>query len=246
MRSSVPCRVLLASLLLSISTSAHAGRLDGSPAEVEAVISGDAEAVFAAVKDALAEWRFRKASLKDGIVKTDWRTRKSGRQTFRGRFLVEFSPDGYFTRVRVKHERQRKRQELQTSIGGPSGGWSNSDGDPAAASAVIRAVEAAFGQGPPKAVFGDQPLAARPSAPPKVEYERVVPPEIAARINRLKVERKEHAREIRDLDARLLAVSSGLTQESEEDLKALQSRRRALEKRITSIDRDILAMVLAH
>lgn len=232
--------------LMLVASGARADRLDGRPAVATSTLTATPEEVHAALLQALSTWRIQRQSLEDGVVKTAWERRERGDELFRGRIRAEFRADGYQTRLSVSHERQRRSDELRTVVTAPAAGWRDVDGDHDVARAVVASVEQALGQEP-----ADQPLDSlrterRGPAIVRQARDRVVSPEVAIRINELKDQRRELVREIRAMDARILAaVYDDRYEEIAEEIQQLRARKTTMEQQVMAIDREILALVLA-
>lgn len=238
--------LVLAALLL-LPAAAEARGPEVEPAVVERTLDADPKDVFEALKSALREWKFRKTSFEERIVKTSWRTEERLREQYRGRVVAEFRPDGYVTHLTVRHERQRKAKEIRQTITAGAAPWQDWEGNWELARDVVRAVEQALGLEEPALDIDD--ISGRPRVPGGIVVQReyVVPPAVAPRVNDLKSRRKSLVTEIKAIDGRILAaVYDGKYEEIKDEVEALKARKAGLEKQVAGIDREILALVLAE
>jgi len=232
-------------LLTLLGSTAQAGRsAAGKPAVVQTTISASPAEVHAALLEALSDWKMRKTSQEEGIVKTEWVERHAGDQVYQGRIIAEYAPSGYQVLLTVKHEKQLKLQGLQASLGGPSPGWMDVDGDWEIARAVVTSVEESFGLKEMPVELGKKdPTAGRP-----IEvWDCIVSPSTAARILDLKSKRRDLVTEVKAMDQKILdAVYADKVAEIQGEMAALKARKVAMEDEITSIDREILSLVVAE
>jgi len=239
-------RWLLAAAVVALVPCTSVLRADTQPTTASTTLHASPEEVHEALLGTLAEWKMRKASLADRIVKTSWRRAERGREAFRDRLVAEYRQEGYVTHLTVRHERQRRMHELKQTLTSPSAPWQDWSGDPQLVRAVVRHVEQALGQEPPPLDMADVTGRSRAPAPVRAQREYVVSPGAAVRVNELKVKRRDVIEEIRALDAEILdAVYDGRYEEIAGEVERLKSRKAALERQVAAIDKDILALVLA-
>jgi hypothetical protein len=238
---------LAALSFLGPNAGAQPARAGGRPGTVQATLNADPKEVHEALLGALSEWRIQKQSRKDGIVKTAWVTRENLRETYRERVVAEFAPDGYLTRLTVRHERQRRMKEMKPTLSAGAAPWGDWEGKHEVARNVLRSVEQALGLEAPALDLDN--ISGRPPAQPGivVERERIVPASVAPRVNDLKAKRRSLVQEIRAIDGRILAAVYGdRYEEIREEVEALKERKATLEARVAAIDREILELVLAE
>ena len=240
--------VLFALLCTALAPSrAEARGPDVEPAVVERTLDADPKDVFEALKSTLRDWKFRKASFEERIVKTSWRSSERLREEYRERVIAEFAQDGYVTHLTVRHERQRKAKEVRQTITAGAAPWQDWEGNWQVARDVVRSVEQALGLEEP--VMDLNSLSNRPPAPGGIVVQReyVVPPAVAPRVNDLKAKRKSLVTEIKAIDGRILAaVYDGKYEEIKDEVDQLKARKAGLEKQVAAIDREILELVLAE
>jgi hypothetical protein len=238
--------VTLAILLVVSPASARKHRFEGVDATVSTTIHAGAEDVYKALTEALREWKMRKSSLDERIVKTSWIQQERGRELFRDRVVAEFAEEGYLTHLTVRHERQRKMKEMKQTVSGPTASWRKWDGDHALCRAIIGSVEEALGQKP--ATVDLTSLAGRPAAAtPTIIREYIVPPHVAGQVNTLKAKRRDLVKEVKAMDSKILAaVYDGKYEQIKDDVERWKARKAAFESQIARIDQDILALILAE
>jgi hypothetical protein len=243
--ASTAALLALASLLVPGLVSAKPSP-EGEPATVERTLNADPKDVFEALKGTLAEWKMRKVSFDDRIVKTSWVYSERLREKFRERVVAEFRKDGYVTHLSVTHEKQRQAKEVRQTVTAGSAPWANWNGNWELARDVIRSVEQALGLEAP-AVDIDN-LTGRAPAPAGIVRQReyVVPPGVAPRVNDLKARRKSLVAEVRAIDGKILsAVYDGRYEEIKDEVARLKERKAKLEGQVALIDREILQLVLS-
>jgi hypothetical protein len=232
-------------LALLLPAVAPAKDIVGQAAVATTSIAATPAEVYQALTEALSTWRMRKTSLEEGIVKTDWVPRPKGREMYRGRIVAEFAAEGYQTHLTVRHEKQRKMTEARPTVGGPAAEWKDWDGDHEIARDVVRSVEKALGH--EEAARPLDSLAARPTgAVVTIERECIVPPDVARRITALKSQRRDVVRQIRDMDAEIVAAANaGRYEDVKAEVEKGKARRAGLEAQLLEIDKEILRLVLA-
>ena len=238
--------IVLSSFTSALVPRALAGVLRDEtpePATVMTRLAAEPKDVHQALLEALVTWKMRKESLEEGIVKTEWVDRKKGDQLFRGRIVAEFRQDGYETVLTVKHEKERKAQDLVTSLGGPTANWQPVNGDHQIAQAVLISVQNALGQGTDPVNIGTKPASSNRA----IEvWDCIVPADVANRINVLKAKRRDLVVEVKAMDQKILqAVYDGKLASMEAEVEQTKQRKAVMEQQITDIDKEILALVIA-
>ncbi len=235
----------LASLVLPAVVQAKPSP-EGEPASVERTLNADPKAVFEALQGALSDWKMRRVSYEDRIVKTSWKYSERLREKFRSRVVAEFRKDGYVTHLTVTHERQRQMAEVRQTVTAGAAPWSEWNGNWELARDVIRSVEQALGL--EEAAVDINNISGRAPAPRGIVVQReyVVPPGVAPRVNDLKARRKSLVAEVRAIDAKILAaVYDGRYEEIKDEVGRQKERKSKLEKQVTAIDAEILQLVLS-
>jgi hypothetical protein len=212
-------------------------------ATVTTSITATPQEVYDAVRQALSEWKVRKGSLEESLLKTEWSERSSGDAVYRTRLVAEWQVDGYQVLLSVKCEKQLKQSELRPSLGGPSASWMDVSGDYELARAVVTSVERALGVDEAEYKIGQRP--ATPSRPIEV-WDCFVSPQAASRIIDLKSKRRELVTEIKAMDEQIVAaVTGGRVSDVQADVDRLKARKAEMESQVTVVDREILQLVIS-
>lgn len=249
MRSSLALRSLgLAAVLgwISLAPVAEARpRRDAvaRAATVQTSITASEKEVHDALRQALSEWKVRKESAEERILKTEWSEKSRGDATYRTRLVAEWQVDGYQVLLSVRCEKQLKQAELRPTLGGPAASWMDVDGDYDLARAVVTSVEQALGVDEPEYEVGSRPPT---SSRPIEVWDCFVSQAAAARIVDLKARRRELVSEIKAMDEQILAaVYEGKVESIQGDVERVKARKAEMEAQVTAIDREILQIVLS-